>query len=140
MQEDGESFAILSPIWPLECSRKGQKIVVSYWMCDSIKFFIKNYLHVKFAAFVGYYKRDGQFLILLDSHVTPRVPQKGSKILICYKWGTVWNLWWEIIFLHKFAASGGLLLEKWAIFDPFWPLRCPPKWSKLMICPKWVTA
>ena len=40
---------------------------------------------------------------------------------------TVSNLWWEIIALCKFAASRRLLLEKWAIFDPFWPLGCPKK-------------
>ena len=40
---------------------------------------------------------------------------------------TVPNLLWEIIALCKFAASGGLLLEKCTIFDPFWPLGCSKK-------------
>ena len=39
----------------------------------------------------------------------------------------VWNLWSEIISLCKFSVSGGLPLQTWAIFDPFWPLGSPKK-------------
>ena len=44
---------ILSPIWPLECPKKAQKLVVSYWMSDSIKCLMKNYLHVQIFSFRG---------------------------------------------------------------------------------------
>ena len=63
-------------------------------------------------------------------------PQKGPKFMICPKWETVSNLWWEIVSLYKFAASGGeggTFREMGNFLTP----RVPQKGSKLMICPKW---
>ena len=39
----------------------------------------------------------------------------------------------RIFFPVQIVASEGLVLEKWATFDPFWPLGCPPKKSKIII-------
>ena len=72
-----------------------------------------------------------QFFILSNPYLTPRMPQKESKFVICPKWVTVSNLWWEITSLCKFAASGVLLLEKWTIFDLFWSLGCSKKGQNL---------
>ena len=82
----------------------------------------KNYL-VAFVAFVGYYERDRQFMTLLDLYLTLRVPQKGSQFVICPQWVGLSNLWWEIISLCKFAASGGYN------FLPFLTPTVPPNGS-----------
>ena len=57
----------------------------------------------------------------------PGCLQKESNFLICPNWVIVSNLWSEIISLCKFAVSGGLPLQTWAIFDSFWPLGSPKK-------------
>ena len=47
--------------------------------------------------------------------------------MVCPRWVAASNLWWEIISLYEFAACGCLLLERWTIFDLFWPLGWPQK-------------
>ena len=46
-------LTILSSTWFLDCPKKSQKIAVFYWMCDSIKFSMKNYLHVQTCCLFG---------------------------------------------------------------------------------------
>ena len=44
---------------------------------------------------------------------------------------TVSNPWWEIIILCNFPVSGGLLLEKWTIFDTYLTSRVPKKLKRV---------
>ena len=86
----------------------------------------------KFAAFVGYYQRERQFLTLLDPNSMPMLPQKGSKFVICPPNEWKYQIFDETsFFCANLQLQWGLPLEKWAIFDPFWSLECPLKSQKL---------
>ena len=94
-------------------------------MRDSIKFLMRNYSSVQILTFCGViFKEMGN----LWSFLTPRVPQKGSKLMISPKWVTRSYMSVQV---SSFWVS---FLEVWAIFDLFvpsspsyWPLICPKK-------------
>ena len=86
----------------------------------------------KFAALVGYYYCERQFLTILDPDLMPRLPQKGSKFVICPLNEWKYQISDETSFVcANLQLQGGLPLKKWAIFDAFWPLECPKKSQKL---------
>ena len=97
-------------------------------MCDSIEFFMKKYLHMPICSFCGL------LLVQFLNHWTPvwcpGCPQKRSKFFICPKWLSVRSLV-RNYFSVQIRSFWGLLLEKWAICDPFWPLWCPKKGQNL---------
>ena len=62
-------------------------------MCDSIKFLMKNYVHVQIRSFCGLLlARQATFDTFGPPFDVQGAPHKRSKNFICPKWVTVWNM------------------------------------------------
>ena len=127
----------MSPIWPLECPKKDQEIAVSYWLCVSSEFLMKNYLHMQICSFYGLLLAR---LAICDPFGPPiwlpGCPKKGVN---CPKWGKSIKSLVRIYLYEQICSFWGITFKGMGNFWPFLTPRVPQKESKLVVCPKLVT-
>ena len=113
----------------LRAPLKGQIIVLFYWMCNSIKCLVKNYLHMQICWFCELLLAGLEIWPFLTPTWSPRLPPKSSKIVICSRSVALSFLWANVQFLERYTY------RNWQFLTP----RVPQKGSKILICPKRVT-
>ena len=117
------------PFWLLECPKKGFKVAGFYWIIDCIEFLMKSYLYELLWVIIN---AIGNFWPFWTPIWRPGCPKKAQNLSF------VLNEWHSIKFLVRNYFSvqtcsfWRLLLEKWPILDPFWPLGCPKKKKNLI--------